>query len=89
MKGMVLVHVFAGGLALLFGFAALTAAKGATLHRRSGMLFVYAMVAITVASTFGVVADPPLSTSGALSSAPSGRKAAASGPRARRATDPG
>jgi uncharacterized membrane protein len=38
------VHVVAGGLALIFGFAALFVKKGGTLHRRSGMLFVYAMV---------------------------------------------
>ena len=36
-------HIVAGGLALLCGYVALTTAKGATLHRRSGMLFVAAM----------------------------------------------
>ena len=38
------VHILAGGLSLLFGYVALYSAKGATLHRRSGVLFVYAML---------------------------------------------
>lgn len=51
MSAIVAVHVIAGGLALLFGFTALTAAKGATLHRRSGMLFVYAVLTMAVTGT--------------------------------------
>jgi len=39
-----LVHVIAAGLGLVLGSVALSAAKGATLHRKSGMLFVYAML---------------------------------------------
>jgi hypothetical protein len=42
------VHILAGMLALVFGYVALYATKGATLHRRSGMLFVYAMVAMSL-----------------------------------------
>jgi uncharacterized membrane protein len=42
------VHILAGMLALVFGYVALYAAKGATLHRRSGMLFVAAMVAMSL-----------------------------------------
>jgi hypothetical protein len=38
------IHVLAGGLAIVFGFAALFVKKGGNLHRRSGMLFVYAML---------------------------------------------
>jgi hypothetical protein len=38
------IHIVAGGLAVVFGFAALSVRKGGTLHRRSGMLFVYAML---------------------------------------------
>jgi hypothetical protein len=38
------VHVAAGALAMVFGFAALFARKGGTIHRRGGMLFVYAML---------------------------------------------
>jgi hypothetical protein len=37
-------HIVAGGLAMVFGAVALVAAKGATLHRKSGLLFVYAML---------------------------------------------
>ena len=38
------VHVVAAVLGLVFGYVALYAVKGAALHRRSGTLFVYAMV---------------------------------------------
>jgi len=38
------VHIAAGGVAILSGFIALAVAKGAPVHRRSGMVFVYAMV---------------------------------------------
>ena len=38
------IHVVAGGLAIVFGFTALFVKKGGTLHRRGGMLFVYAML---------------------------------------------
>jgi uncharacterized membrane protein len=41
-------HILAGVLALVFGYAALYAAKGGKLHRRSGMLFVYAMVTMSL-----------------------------------------
>ena len=37
------IHIVAAGLALGAGFVALSAAKGATLHRKSGMLFVVAI----------------------------------------------
>jgi hypothetical protein len=43
----VLVHLLGGGLGIISGFVALAAAKGARLHRASGRLFVYAMVALT------------------------------------------
>ena len=38
------VHVVAAVLGIVFGFVALYAAKGARLHRTTGMLFVYAMI---------------------------------------------
>lgn len=38
------IHIVAGGLAIVLGGTALLASKGATLHRRSGLLFVYAMI---------------------------------------------
>jgi uncharacterized membrane protein len=41
-------HVVAGGLALVFGYVALYAANGASLHRKSGILFVYAMLTMSL-----------------------------------------
>ena len=41
-------HILAGVLALVFGYIALFAAKGATLHRKSGLLFVSAMVTMSL-----------------------------------------
>jgi uncharacterized membrane protein len=43
------VHIVAGALGLLSGFVALYATKGAPLHRRAGMVFVYTMVTMCVA----------------------------------------
>ncbi|MGH7493682.1 MAG: hypothetical protein ACREOO_14995 [bacterium] len=43
-----LVHILAGGLGLVSGAVALSATKGARLHRKSGMLFVYAMVTMSL-----------------------------------------
>lgn len=40
------LHVIAGGLAMVLGAVALLAPKGATLHRRAGILFVGAMLAM-------------------------------------------
>jgi uncharacterized membrane protein len=44
-------HILAGSLALVFGYVALYAVKGAVLHRKSGMLFVYAMLTMCVFGT--------------------------------------
>jgi uncharacterized membrane protein len=41
------VHVVAGALGIASGAVALSAAKGAPLHRASGMVFVYAMLAMS------------------------------------------
>jgi hypothetical protein len=47
--GMTLVvHILAGGMGLISGYIALYAAKGTTLHRKSGILFVYAMLAMAL-----------------------------------------
>ena len=42
------LHIFSGSLAILFGFIALYAAKGAWLHRRAGMVFTYAMITMAL-----------------------------------------
>lgn len=48
MSAIYLIHILAGGLGLVAGFTALAVAKGASLHRRGGMLFVYAMLVTAV-----------------------------------------
>ena len=49
------IHIAAGGLAIVLGFVALLVKKGGTLHRRSGLLFVYAMLVMgTTASILGL-----------------------------------
>ncbi len=45
------LHVVAGGLAILLGGLALLAAKGRWLHRRSGLLFVYAMLTMGISGS--------------------------------------
>jgi hypothetical protein len=49
------IHIAAGSLAILAGAVALYAAKGARLHRRSGMLFVYSM--LVMSATAAVIAS--------------------------------
>src|SRR6185503_11050021 len=44
---MKLIHVLAGLTALIAGAVALYALKGARLHRRSGIVFVYAMLVMS------------------------------------------
>ena len=41
-------HIVAGGLAIIFGYVALWAAKGGRLHRKSGLLFAGAMVVMSL-----------------------------------------
>jgi hypothetical protein len=49
------IHIAAGGLAIVLGAVALSVKKGGTIHRRSGLLFVYAMVVMgTSASILGL-----------------------------------
>src|ERR1700704_1873496 len=50
------IHIAAGGLALVFGAVALSVKKGGTVHRRGGLLFVYAMLVMgTTAAILGNV----------------------------------
>lgn len=44
MEPTLLIHIAAGGVAIVAGYVALVAGKGARLHRRAGVLFVCAMV---------------------------------------------
>jgi hypothetical protein len=44
MRSVLFLHIAGGSLAVVAGYAALFARKGGRLHRRAGMLFVYAMI---------------------------------------------
>ena len=48
MRADLLVHVAAGSIGIVSGFVALSAAKGARLHRGSGRVFVYAMATMAL-----------------------------------------
>ena len=65
---MVQVHIVMGLLALLAGFVALFSRKGSHIHRRSGLLFVSAMIAMlgTGAVLSFFVVDKPENGIGAL-----------------------
>lgn len=53
------IHVAAGGLAIVLGAVALLVKKGGTVHRRSGLLFVYAILVMgTTASILGFRKSP-------------------------------
>jgi hypothetical protein len=45
------IHIVGGLLSIISGFVALFAYKGAGLHRKSGMIFVFAMAALTTSGT--------------------------------------
>lgn len=44
-------HIIAGALAVILGFTALFVKKGGSVHRRAGMLFVYAMLVMGVTAS--------------------------------------
>jgi uncharacterized membrane protein len=46
------IHIGAGGLAIVLGAVALSVKKGGTIHRRSGLLFVYAMLVMGITPPF-------------------------------------
>lgn len=50
------IHIAAGALAIVLGAVALSVKKGGTIHRRSGLLFVYAMLVLGI--TAPIVARP-------------------------------
>jgi len=53
------IHIAAGGLAIILGAIALIVKKGGTIHRRAGMLFVYAMLVMGgTASIIGFLKSP-------------------------------
>jgi uncharacterized membrane protein len=53
------IHIAAGGLALVLGAVALSVKKGGTIHRRSGLMFVYALLVMGItASILGFLKSP-------------------------------
>ena len=46
------IHIAAGGLALVLGALALSVKKGGIIHRRSGLLFVCAMLVMGISAAF-------------------------------------
>ena len=47
MDVILIAHIFGGSLAIASGFVAMAAPKGASWHRRAGMVFFYAMLLMT------------------------------------------
>jgi hypothetical protein len=45
------IHIAAGGFAIVLGAVALSVRKGGTIHRRSGMLFVFAMLVMGITAS--------------------------------------
>ncbi len=52
------IHIAAGALALLFGYAALFAFKGGALHRKAGMGFVLAMATMSLSGALIAAVKP-------------------------------
>ena len=48
MGPILVIHIIAGGIGLVAGYIALYSAKGAPLHRKAGIVFVYAMLSMCV-----------------------------------------
>jgi cytochrome c oxidase assembly factor CtaG len=58
------LHIIGGVLALASGYVALYATKGAAAHRKSGTVFVFAMVIMSLTGAFiAVLNDSPVSVS--------------------------
>jgi len=54
------IHIAAGGLAIILGAVALMVKKGGTIHRRSGLLFVYAMLVMGFSATILELRKTPI-----------------------------
>jgi uncharacterized membrane protein len=64
------IHVVAGGLAVVLGFTALFVKKGGTVHRRSGLLFVYAMLVMAISASIVAFLKSPADPNVIASMAP-------------------
>jgi uncharacterized membrane protein len=47
-----IAHIFGGSLAIAAGFVAMTVKKGASWHRKSGLIFFYAMLVMATLAVF-------------------------------------
>lgn len=54
------IHIAAGGLAIIVGFLALSVKKGGTIHRRAGLLFVWAMIVMGTSATILELRKTPI-----------------------------
>ena len=52
------LHIIGGVIGIASGFVALYALKGATLHRKSGTIFVYAMLVLSISGAVMAVGRP-------------------------------
>jgi hypothetical protein len=60
MQALLPIHIAAGGLAIALGALALLVKKGGTIHRRGGLLFVFAMLVMgTTGSILGYLEGGP------------------------------
>ena len=55
------IHIIAGSIGLISGAVALSVSKGGRLHRRSGLIFVYAMIFLTVTGVVMGAAESDMS----------------------------
>ena len=53
------IHIVAGALAIVLGAVALIVRKGGTIHRRSGMMFVYAMLVMAATASVLELLESP------------------------------
>ena len=67
MRPMLVVHILGGSLALLAGYIALYSAKGARVHRKSGIAFVFAMLVMALTgATIAAMGGGEASVAGGL-----------------------
>src|SRR5437870_13808786 len=68
-NGMILLvalHLAGGALAIVSGLVALYATKGAALHRRSGTIFAYSMLSMSLTGTAAMAAGGRTSSANVL-----------------------
>jgi hypothetical protein len=66
---MLVLHIVGGGVAVLAGYAALFARKGAWLHRRAGVVFVGAMLLMGAGAAFVGLARDLITWTGGITTA--------------------